>query len=110
MRLPLLLLLAFATATAQAANPSEGLFDLADLRVRITETLPYLELGMGKGRILLMRHQDPDHIIASPYNQTARDCPPYCVQPMHLAPGVETIGELELIDYLRRAAAASRCW
>ncbi len=105
MRLPLLLLLAFATATAQAADPSEGLFDLADLRVRITETLPYLELGMGKGRILLMRHQDPDHIIASPYNQTARDCPPYCVQPMHLAPGVETIGELELIDYLRRAAA-----
>ncbi len=105
MRRPLPLLLAFTTATTQAADPSEGLFDLEDLRVRITETLPYLELGMGKDRILLMRHQDPEHVLESPYNQTARECPPYCVQPMHLAPGVETIGELELIDYLRRAAA-----
>jgi rhodanese-related sulfurtransferase len=105
MRRPLPLLLAFATATAQAADPSEGLFDLEDLRVKITESLPYLELGVGKDRILLMRHQDPDHLITSPYNQTARECPPYCVQPMHLAPGVESIGELELIDYLRRTAA-----
>lgn len=104
-RRPLPLLLLLAAATAQAADPAEGLFDLEDLRVKITETLPYLELGVGKDRILLMRHQDPDHVIPSPYNQTARECPPYCVQPMHLAPGVETIGELELIDSLRRAAA-----
>jgi rhodanese-related sulfurtransferase len=103
--LNLTLLLALATFAAQAADPSEGLFDLEDLRVKITESLPFLELGVGKDRILLMRHQDPDHRIESPYDQTARDCPPYCVQPMHLAPGVETIGELELIDYLRRAAA-----
>jgi rhodanese-related sulfurtransferase len=102
-RLPLLL--ALAAAGAQAADPSEGLFDLGDLRVKITEGLPYLELGVGRERILLMRHQDPEHVIQPPYDQTARDCPPYCVQPMHLAPGVETIGELEVIDYLRRAAS-----
>lgn len=102
--LPVLLLAVFTLPT-RAADPAAGLFDLEDLRVKITESLPYLELGIGSDRILLMRHQDPDHLIASPYNQTARDCPPYCVQPMHLAPGVETIGELELIDYLRRAAA-----
>ncbi|MGE5153042.1 MAG: rhodanese-like domain-containing protein, partial [Bdellovibrio bacteriovorus] len=100
--LPLLLALA---AGAHAADPSEGLFDLGDLRVKITQDLPYLELGVGKERILLMRHQDPDHVIQPPSDQTARDCPPYCVQPMHLAPGVETIGELEVIEYLRRAAA-----
>lgn len=105
MHLALPLLLAFAAAQVSAANPSEGLFDLEDLRVKITEALPYVELGVGKERILLMRHQEPDHVIAPPYDQTARDCPPYCVQPMHLAPGVETIGELELIEYLRRAAA-----
>lgn len=105
MHLALPLLLAFAAAQVSAANPTEGLFDLEDLRVKITEALPYVELGVGKERILLMRHQEPDHVIAPPYDQTARDCPPYCVQPMHLAPGVETIGELELIEYLRRAAA-----
>jgi rhodanese-related sulfurtransferase len=105
MRLALPLLLALWAAAAPAADPAEGLFDLDDLRVKITETLPYLELGVGKDRILIMRHQDPEHVVPSPYNQTARDCPPYCVQPMHIAPGVETIGELEVIEYLRRAAA-----
>lgn len=101
--LPFLLL--FASAAAPAADPAEGLFDLEDLRVKITESLPFVELGVGKDRILLMRHQDPDHTVEAPYDQTARGCPPYCVQPMHLAPGVETIGELELIEHLKRAAA-----
>ncbi|MFY9975603.1 MAG: rhodanese-like domain-containing protein [Chromatiaceae bacterium] len=102
---PLPFLLLFASAAAPAADPSDGLFDLEDLRVKITESLPFVELGVGKDRILLMRHQDPDHTVESPYDQTARGCPPYCVQPMHLAPGVETIGELELIEHLRRAAS-----
>jgi rhodanese-related sulfurtransferase len=105
MRLHAILLLILTTTAAQAADPSEGLFDLEDLRVKITESLPYVEIGVGKDRVLVMRHQDPEPLVESPYNQTARDCPPYCVQPMQLAPGVETIGELELIDYLRRAAA-----
>ena len=105
MRRPLPFLLLFVSAAAPAADPSEGLFDLEDLRVKITESLPFVELGVGKDRILLMRHQDPDHTVESPYDQTARGCPPYCVQPMHLAPGVETIGELELIEHLRRAAS-----
>ena len=43
-------------------------------------------------------------MIEPPYEMTSRDCPPFCVQPMTLARGVETIGELELIEFLRRAA------
>jgi rhodanese-related sulfurtransferase len=105
MRLPLkpaLYLLAAITACADAADPAEGIFDLDDLRVKITETLPYVEVEHGGKPVLLMRHQDPEHTIVAPFEQTARDCPPYCIQPMQLAPGVETIGELELIDFLRR--------
>jgi len=100
-----LLILATAAASARAADPAEDVFDLKDLRVKITESLPYLELGQGDRKVLLMRHQDPGHVIEQPFDKTSRDCPPYCVQPMQLAPGVETIGELELIDYLGRAAA-----
>ncbi len=97
-------LLALALTGVSAADPEEGLFDLDNLRVKLTETLPYLEIEHAGKSLLLMRHQDPDHRIVAPYDQTARDCPPYCIQPMQLAPGVETIGELELIDYLRRSA------
>ena len=100
-----LLVLATAAASARAADPAEDVFDLKDLRVKITESLPYLELGQGERKVLLMRHQDPAHTIEQPYDKTSRECPPYCVQPMQLAPGVETIGELELIDYLARADA-----
>jgi rhodanese-related sulfurtransferase len=90
------------TAPAWAAEPSDDVFDLDALRVKITETLPFIETLHRGGKVLVMRHQDPGHTVEPPYDKTARDCPPYCVQPMALAPGVETIGELELIGYLRR--------
>lgn len=91
--------------SAQAAKPADGLFDLDALEVKIAPDLPYVEVSQGGEKVLLMRHQDPGHTIVSPYAKTSRPCPPYCVQPMQLAPGVETIGELELIDYLERATA-----
>lgn len=97
-------LLAAIATCAGAADPEEGIFDLHDLRVKITETLPYVEVEHAGKPIVVMRHQEPDHRIVAPYDQTARDCPPYCIQPMNLAPGVETIGELELIAYLRRVS------
>jgi rhodanese-related sulfurtransferase len=98
-------LLLLGPVAASAANPQEDVYDLDDLRVRITESLPYLELGQGTAKTLVMRHQDPEHRIDPPYDKTSRDCPPFCIQPMQIAPGVETIGELEVIDYLKRAAA-----
>lgn len=96
---------ALTIPVAWAANPTDDVFDLENLRVRITPDLSHLTLGRGDQAVLLMRHQDPDHRIVKPYDKTSRDCPPYCIQPMQLAPGVETVGELELIDYLRRAEA-----
>lgn len=102
---PSLSMLVFATVTspAWAADPEEGLFDLDDLRVKITESMPYLEVEHAGKKVLLMRHQEPDHQIVSPFDLTSRDCPPFCVQPMRIAEGVETIGELELIDMIRRS-------
>lgn len=96
----------FLAATAVgAADPSDDVFDLDQLRVRITEKLPYIETRHGAEKVLIMRHQDPGHVIEPPYEKTSRECPPFCVQPMALAHGVETIGELELIEYLSRAAS-----
>jgi rhodanese-related sulfurtransferase len=51
-----------------------------------------------------MRNQDQANTVSAVYAKTSRKCPPFCVQPMHLAPGVETIGELEVIEYVRRMA------
>ncbi len=95
----------FLAATAVvAADTSDDIFDLDQLRVKITEELPYVVTRHGSDEVLVMRHQDPGHAIEPPYEKTSRDCPPFCVQPMTVAPGVETIGELELLAFLRRAA------
>ena len=70
--------------------------------VGITVTQPYVDV-LHEGRLFrVQRDQDNDAEIDPDYALTSRPCPPFCVQPMQLAPGVETIGELELLDYLKR--------
>ena len=50
------------------------------------------------------RNQDRENKVNPYYAYTSRKCPPFCIQPIAAAPGVETIGELEVLDYLRRIA------
>lgn len=70
--------------------------------VNITQVLPSVEVRHQGKTVILERHQDPGHTIDFDYALTSRPCPPYCIQPMTLAPGIETIGELEVIAYVRR--------
>jgi len=94
-----------ASGLTRAANTTDDVFHLEDLRVRITQDLPYAEIRHDGRSVTLMRQQNPGHTVDPPYDQTARPCPPYCIQPMSMPGGVETIGELDVIAYLRRAAA-----
>ncbi|MFZ5484906.1 MAG: rhodanese-like domain-containing protein [Pseudomonadota bacterium] len=75
--------------------------------VHITHGLPSVEILHLGQRVTLERNADPDNMIDPDFSLTSRPCPPYCIQPMHLAPGVETLGELEVIDYLKRAGDGS---
>lgn len=69
--------------------------------VNITRDLPKV-IVLHQGReVTIERNQDPDNMIDPDYALTSRPCPPYCIQPMLAAPGVETIGELELLEYLK---------
>jgi rhodanese-related sulfurtransferase len=70
----------------------------------ITADLPAVRV-LHRGRpVTITRAQDPAATIRAEYAPTARACPPYCIQPMRLAEGVETFGELEVLDYLQRIA------
>jgi rhodanese-related sulfurtransferase len=72
--------------------------------VGITADQPYLDVIHDGKLFRIQRDQDNDAEIDPDYARTSRPCPPFCVQPMQLAPGVETIGELELLEYLKRIA------
>jgi rhodanese-related sulfurtransferase len=64
--------------------------------------MPTIEV-LHKGKpVSIRREENPIATIRAEYAVTARKCPPYCIQPMQLAPGVETLAELELIDCLKR--------
>jgi rhodanese-related sulfurtransferase len=73
------------------------------MRVKISPGLESVVVRHGEKLVTVARNQDPEATINPVYAKTSRDCPPYCIQPIVLAPGVETIGELELLEYLRRS-------
>lgn len=52
--------------------------------------------------VKIMRNQDNKATVNPSFAKTSRPCPPFCIQPASLAPGVETIGEVEMISYLKR--------
>lgn len=79
-----------------------------DEPVDITHNLPYAEVLHNGKPVRIQRNPDTLNIIDSDFALTSRPCPPFCIQPMVLAPGVDTIGELELIDYLRAIRAGNQ--
>jgi rhodanese-related sulfurtransferase len=75
---------------------------LAGSEVFITHDLPFVDVEH-KGKVVrIERNADPFNLIDPDYALTSRPCPPFCIQPMTLAPGVETIGELDVLAYLRQ--------
>jgi rhodanese-related sulfurtransferase len=99
MHIPARLLLVMALAASSVASAA------ADDPVWITADLPAVDVLVGGKTVRIERNPDPFNTIDPDYALTSRRCPPFCVQPMQIAPGVETIGELELLDYLKRMAA-----
>ena len=55
-------------------------------------------------KVTVTRTDDKSKSIPAAYQRVARNCPPFCVQPMEVVPGVDTVGELEVVGYLKRIA------
>ncbi|AUC55527.1 sulfurtransferase [Sagittula sp. P11] len=69
--------------------------------VNITPDMPSVTIETAKGSATISRIQDQANELDGEWAQTSRACPPFCIQPMTPAPGVTTIGELELLDMLQ---------
>jgi rhodanese-related sulfurtransferase len=74
----------------------------ADLAVGITRSMDKFEGTLNGEPITIMREQNQSNTVAPAFARTSRRCPPFCIQPLSLENGVETIGEIELIDYVKR--------
>jgi len=71
------------------------------LDVNLTPDLPSVDVMHNGKKVTIMRNQDQANTISADFALTSRKCPPFCIQPGEL-PDVDTIGELEVIQYLKR--------
>ena len=78
------------------------------LEVNLTKDLPYLDLQYEGKRVRIQRIQDTSHRLDNSFAKTSRPCPPFCIHPMQAAIGVETVGELELLDFLVKKVRTNR--
>ena len=73
-----------------------------DLAVKITPELEGIDVMHAGKPVRIQRNQDQSNTIHPAFERTSRPCPPFCIQPMQMPDGVETIGEIEMLDYLRK--------
>lgn len=86
-----------ADKTTQAENISVG----------ITAELTGVTVKHKGKDFRIMRDQDTEAMVIPDFAQTSRPCPPFCIQPIVVAPGVETLGEIEVLDYLSKMQAGN---
>jgi rhodanese-related sulfurtransferase len=96
----LLLNLAFASVARADESSSRD----EDMLVNITRSLSSIDVLHNGEAVTIQRQQDTGNRMNPDFTLTSRKCPPFCIQPAVVAPGVETVGEVEVLEYLKRKA------
>ena len=86
-----------AIALFMLATPASA----AELDVKVNSSIASVTVQTVTGPVEIMRNQDPNAMIDPKYAKTSRKCPPFCIQPMQVAPGVTTVGEIELLEFAK---------
>lgn len=71
------------------------------LDVNITQNTSYITVDHNGETVRIQRIQDQSNHLSGGFSKTSRKCPPFCIQPMIVAPGVTTVGELEVINFIK---------
>ena len=93
MKTPMILSAAMLAVTISANAVAEN------KPVGITPDMMSVTVTHNGESVEIMRNQDNANTVIPAFAKTSRPCPPFCIQPMSLAPGVETLGEVEVLDY-----------
>lgn len=71
--------------------------------VKITKDKSYGTVLSGGDLIKVSRIQDVGHIVEGSFAKTSRPCPPFCIHPLSVAENVQTVAELEVIDFMENS-------
>ena len=87
------MLFVFVTSLVQAADSKP---------VGITPEIMAIPVTIEGSVVEFKRNQDNNATVNPAFAKTSRPCPPFCIQPSALALGVETIGEVELMEFAKQ--------
>ncbi len=90
---------------SSALLASSGTFAADKVEVNITPDMASVEVLHEGKKTTISRNQNQKNTVNRDFAWTSRKCPPFCIQPAVVAPGVETIAELEVLAYLARINA-----
>ena len=95
-----------ATAIVSTALlTSSSAFAADKTAVKITPELASVDVMHDGKKATITRNQNQKNTVNPAFAKTSRKCPPFCIQPAVLAPGVDTIAELEVLGYLSKMNA-----
>lgn len=72
-----------------------------EVEVKLTPKLDSFKVRHNGKMITIERVQDQNHTVDEAWAKTSRKCPPFCPHPMSVAPGVTTVGEVEVFDFMQ---------
>lgn len=71
-----------------------------EMQIGLLAERPYIHVVHEGRSIKIQREQYPEYNLKSYYAKSSRKCPPFCLQPMRVAPGIVTFGEIELFEFM----------
>ncbi len=90
---------------SSALLASTSIFAADKVEVNITPDMAAVEVLHDGRKVTITRNQNQKNTVNHDFAWTSRKCPPFCIQPAVVAPGVETIAELEVLAYLAQINA-----
>ena len=73
---------------------------LSAVEVNIKEGLPYVDVDINGEAVRIERIQDTNHKLKNSYTKTSRPAPPFTIQPFQPIKGIETVSELDVIEFI----------
>lgn len=75
------------------------------LDVKLTPLKNSVDVIHNGKKVRIQRIQDQQHTLTGSFAKTSRRCPPFCIHPMKIAPGVQTVGEVEIFTFMENQLA-----
>jgi rhodanese-related sulfurtransferase len=96
---PLLVSLMASSLLFSALNATE---------VNIVVGLPYVDIDVDGKSVRIERVSDTKHKLTNSFTKTSRPAPPFSIQPYQPISGIETVSELDVLDFLKNQVAINK--